>query len=53
LIRGNAFFVLDLGLDIVDGIRRLDFKSDGWKVNKNVGRELTLASECLDKDLHV
>ena len=29
LIRGNSFLVLDLGLDIVDGIGRLDLKSDG------------------------
>jgi hypothetical protein len=31
---------LDLGLDVVDGIRGLDLKGDGF------------ASECLDKDLH-
>lgn len=29
LIRGNAFLVLDLALDVVDGIRRLDLKGDG------------------------
>ena len=29
LIRGNAFLVLNLGLDVVDGIARLDFKGDG------------------------
>ena len=40
LIRRNAFLVLDLGLDVVDGVRRLDFESDG------------LACERLDKDLH-
>ena len=32
--------VLDLGLDIVDGVRRLDLKGDG------------LAREGLDEDLH-
>ena len=29
LVRRNTFLVLDLGLDVVDGIRRLDLKSDG------------------------
>ena len=29
LIGRNAFLVLDLGLDIIDGIRGLDLKSDG------------------------
>ena len=28
LIRGNAFLILDLGLDIVDGIRGFDLKGD-------------------------
>jgi len=40
LVWGNALLVLDLGLDIVDGVGRLNLKSDG------------LASEGLDKDLH-
>jgi hypothetical protein len=29
LVRGNSFFVLDLGFDIVDGIGGLDLKGDG------------------------
>ena len=29
LIRGDALLVLDLGLDVVDGVRRLDLKGDG------------------------
>ena len=29
LIRRNSFFVLDLGLDIVDGIARFHLKGDG------------------------
>ena len=29
LIRGNSFLVLDLGLDILDRITRLDLESDG------------------------
>ena len=40
LVWGNAFLVLDLGLDVVDGVGRLDLKGNG------------LASEGLDKDLH-
>jgi hypothetical protein len=40
LVRGNALLVLDLGLDVVDGVRRLHLKGDG------------LACEGLDKDLH-
>jgi hypothetical protein len=40
LIWGNAFLVLDLLLDLLDGIRRFNFESDG------------LASEGLDEDLH-
>ena len=40
LIRRDAFFVLNLGLDVVDGVGGLDFKRDG------------LAREGLDEDLH-
>ncbi|KFP25163.1 hypothetical protein N325_02450, partial [Colius striatus] len=40
LIRGNALLVLDLGLDILNGITGLDFQGDG------------LASQGLHKDLH-
>jgi hypothetical protein len=40
LVRGNALLVLDLGLDVVDGVRRFDLKGDG------------LASQGLDEDLH-
>jgi hypothetical protein len=29
LVRGNALLVLDLGLDVVDGVARLDIKGDG------------------------
>ena len=29
LIRGNSFLVLDLGLDVVNGVAWLDIKSDG------------------------
>jgi len=41
LIRGDTLLVLDLGLDVVDGVRGLDLKGDG------------LAREGLDEDLHV
>ena len=40
LIGGDALLVLDLGLDVVDGVRGLDFESNG------------LASQGLDEDLH-
>jgi hypothetical protein len=29
LIRRNSFLVLDLGLDVVDGVRGLDLEGDG------------------------
>merc|ERR1711936_1408371 len=40
LVWGNAFLVLDLSLDIFNGVRWLNLKSDG------------LASQGLDKNLH-
>jgi len=40
LIWGDSLLVLDLGLDVLDGVRRLDLQSDG------------LAGQGLDKDLH-
>jgi hypothetical protein len=40
LVWRNALLILDLGLDVVDSIRRLNLESDG------------LSSQCLDKDLH-
>jgi hypothetical protein len=40
LVRGDAFLVLNLGLDIVDCVAGFDLESDG------------LASEGLDEDLH-
>ena len=40
LIRGNSLLVLDLGLDIVDGVRRLHIESD------------SLSRQGLYKDLH-
>ncbi len=40
LVGGDALLVLDLGLDVLDGVRRLDVQSDG------------LASQSLDEDLH-
>merc|ERR1719450_364376 len=39
LVRGNSLLVLDLGLDILNGVRWLNLQGDG------------LASEGLDKDL--
>jgi hypothetical protein len=40
LVRGDALLVLDLGLDIVDGVARFDFQCD------------RLAGQSLDEDLH-
>merc|ERR1711957_102344 len=40
LIRRNSFLILNLGLDIINGIRWFNIQSDG------------LSSECLHKDLH-
>jgi hypothetical protein len=40
LVRGNSFLVLNLAFDIVDGVRRLDLKSD------------RLSGQSLDKNLH-
>merc|ERR1712121_349229 len=40
LVWGDSFLVLDLGLDVLNGVRRLDLESDG------------LASQGLDEDLH-
>merc|ERR1719232_1978601 len=40
LIWGNSLLVLDLGLDILNGVRRFNLKGDG------------LASQGLDEDLH-
>jgi len=41
LVWGDALLVLDLGLDVVNGVRRLHLEGDG------------LASEGLNKDLHL
>merc|ERR1712138_11999 len=40
LIRGDALLVLDLGLDVLDGVRLLNLKGD------------SLAGQGLDEDLH-
>jgi len=40
LVWGNALLVLDLALDIVDSVRRLNLEGDG------------LSGEGLDEDLH-
>merc|ERR1712012_1037402 len=40
LVWGNSFLILDLSLDILDGVRWFNLEGDG------------LASESLDKDLH-
>ena len=41
LVRWDSFLVLDLGLDVLDRVGRLDFKSDG------------LSGKCFHEDLHL
>ena len=41
LVRRNSFFILDLLLDVLDGVARLDVKGDGF------------SSESFNKDLHL
>ena len=41
LIRGDALLILDLLLDVVDGVTRLNLEGDG------------LASQSLNEDLHL
>merc|ERR1712058_173166 len=40
LVRWDSFFVLDLGLHVFDGVRRLNLESNG------------LTGQCLHEDLH-
>jgi len=40
LIGGDSLLILDLGLDVFNGVRGLDVEGDG------------LAGKCLDEDLH-
>jgi D-ribose pyranose/furanose isomerase RbsD len=40
LVRRDTLLVLDLGFNVIDGVGRLDLKSD------------SLAGQCLDEDLH-
>jgi hypothetical protein len=46
LIRRNSFLVLDLGLDILNGISGLDIKSDGLS-----GKSLEINSESCPNSL--
>ena len=36
LIRGNAFLILDLALDIIDRVAGLNLKSDWWRTSESV-----------------
>ena len=50
LIRGDSFLVLDLGLDVVDGVARLNIKGDGF-TSESLYEDLrhgkgTLVREC-------
>ena len=50
LIRGDSFLVLDLGLDVVNGVTGLDIKSDGLSgqsLDENLREEReNLVSDC-------
>jgi len=48
LVRRDTFFVLDFGLDVFDGIRWLDIKSDGF-TSQGLDKDLHSASETKDK----
>ena len=45
LVRGNALLVLDLALDIVDGVRGLDLKGDGL-AREGLDEAVGLVSNC-------
>jgi hypothetical protein len=44
LVRGNAFLILDLGLDVVDSVRRLDIECDGLS-GKGLDEDLDSSTE--------
>ena len=51
LVRGNALLVLDLALDVVDGVRGLDLKGDGLArkgLDEAVRRILSVGSPFCD-----
>lgn len=59
LVRGNSFLVLDLGLDIVDGVGRLHLKGDSLARDCaaiSIGPSSIIAASWvltgLDEDLH-
>ena len=41
LVRRNAFLVLNLGLDILDGVRGLDFERDGFPCDSTKKKKCT------------
>jgi len=54
LIRGNAFLILDLGLDVVDRIRRFNVKCDGLSrqsLDEDLSRGYTRGEKTTDKIL--
>ena len=48
LVRGDALLVLDLGLDIVDGVRALNLQSDGLP-RQGLHEDLHATTETQDK----
>ena len=49
LVRRNALLVLDLALHVVNGVRGLDFKSDGLAREATVGQQGS--ARCIEKKL--
>ena len=49
LDRRNSFLVLDLGIDIVDGVRCLDVQVDGLAC-EHLGKDLLLGGDIDDED---
>lgn len=45
LVWGNSFLILDLGLDVIDGVGRFDLKSDGLASDC---KEMTHVSDAQD-----
>lgn len=50
LIGGNAFLVLDLGFDVVDGVRWLDIERDGLACKLGCSKQADDNTRCVPAD---
>jgi hypothetical protein len=54
LIRGDSFLILDLGFDIIDGVRRLNIERDGLAccdpINSYLSRRTNHSTRCIPDD---